>query len=157
MTASHPTATRSIISKRTRDYAAKMCSARAAAEAAGIRLTRSSTDAVFDPSQWTELERKLGYAAFVSVIDGGASPREMATNWGEAEARLRTGEFPPAGMERVPGTKPTKAQRYREQMANKAKRRAVKRRSLARWSSEKGDRRSGLAPDRQHSRMGVRR
>ena len=147
MTASHPTATRSIISKRTRDYAAKMCSARAAAEAAGIRLTRSSTDAVFDPSQWTELERKLGYAAFVSVIDGGASPREMATNWGEAEARLRTGEFPPAGMERV----------YREQMANKAKRRAVKRRSLARWSSEKGDRRSGLAPDRQHSRMGVRR
>ena len=144
------------LGRRVRDDAAKLCSARASAEAAGIQIIGSGGHA-FTPDYWDKRAQRIGYAAFCRVIDDGANPREMAENWGEAEARLRTGEFPPAGMERVPGTKPTKAQQYREQMANKAKRRAVKRRSLARWSSEKGDRRSGLAPDRQHSRMGVRR
>jgi hypothetical protein len=116
------------IGQRLRDTAAKICSARASAEAAEIQLAPRQTGACFTPQQWDIREQKLAHAAFWSVIDDGANPRDMADNWGEAESRLRTGEFPPVSMERIPGTKPTPAQRRREQRARRARERGKRRR-----------------------------
>jgi hypothetical protein len=90
------------ISAHAREMAARFCCARASAEAAGILLDlnwrptgrRDRAYHVFDGHVWTKAEGQLAHAAFMSVIHDGANPRAMAENWGEAEARLRQGEYP---------------------------------------------------------------
>jgi hypothetical protein len=105
------------IGQRVRDAAAKLCSARAAAEAAGIEI--NGYGHAFTPNHWDKRTQKLGYAAFCRVIDDGANPREMADNWGEAEARLRTGQYPDERVLYIPGIKPTRAVRLELQRRSK--------------------------------------
>lgn len=87
------------VGPRTREMAARMCSARANAEAApnGIDISHPS-GGCFTPNAWKRREQALAYATFCTVIDGGANPRKMAENWAEAEARLRTNEYPTPDM-----------------------------------------------------------
>lgn len=105
------------LGQRVRDDAAKLCSARASAEAAGIEIAGNGH--AFTPNHWDKRVQKIGYAAFCSVIDDGASPREMAENWGEAEARLRTSEYPGESVLYTPGTTAPKSARLEMQRRSK--------------------------------------
>ena len=110
------------LGRRVRDDAAKLCSARASAEAAGIQIIGSGGHA-FTPDYWDKRAQRIGYAAFCRVIDDGANPREMAENWGEAEARLRTGQYPDERELYIPGTRATRAVQLEMQRRNSERRR----------------------------------
>ena len=110
------------LGRRVRDDAAKLCSARASAEAAGIQIIGSGGHA-FTPDYWDKRAQRIGYAAFCRVIDDGANPREMAENWGEAEARLRTGQYPDERVLYSPGTRATRAVQLEMQRRNSERRR----------------------------------
>ena len=110
------------LGRRVRDDAAKLCSARASAEAAGIQIIGSGGHA-FTPDYWDKRAQRIGYAAFCRVIDDGANPREMAENWGEAEARLRTGQYPDERVLYIPGTRATWAVQLEMQRRNSERRR----------------------------------
>ena len=110
------------LGRRVRDDAAKLCSARASAEAAGIQIIGSGGHA-FTPDYWDKRAQRIGYAAFCRVIDDGANPREMAENWGEAEARLRTGQYPDERVLHIPGTRATRAVQLEMRRRNSERRR----------------------------------
>ena len=110
------------LGRRVRDDAAKLCSARASAEAAGIQIIGSGGHA-FTPDYWDKRAQRIGYAAFCRVIDDGANPREMAENWGEAEARLRTGQYPDERVLYIPSTRATRAVQLEMQRRNSERRR----------------------------------
>ena len=110
------------LGRRVRDDAAKLCSARASAEAAGIQIVGSGGHA-FTPDYWDKRAQRIGYAAFCRVIDDGANPREMAENWGEAEARLRTGQYPDERVLYIPGPRATRAVQLEMKRRNSERRR----------------------------------